>query len=56
LNYLANNTRPDINMAVYQWARYCSNPKAIHELGVKCIALLKTQINVRFASYQELGS
>jgi hypothetical protein len=26
LNYLANNTRPDISMAVHQCARYCSNP------------------------------
>jgi hypothetical protein len=26
LNYLANNTRPDISMAVHQCARFCSNP------------------------------
>ncbi len=37
LNYLANNTRPDISMAVHQCARYSSNPKAIHELAVKWI-------------------
>jgi hypothetical protein len=45
LNYLAANTRPDISMAVHQCARYCSNPKAIHELAVKRIAryLLSTQ-------------
>jgi len=45
LNYLANNTRPDISMAVHQCARYSSNPKAIHELAVKQIAryLLVTQ-------------
>jgi len=42
---LAKNTRPDISMAVHQCARYCSNPKAIHELAVKRIAwyLLSTQ-------------
>jgi len=38
LNYLANNTRPDISMAVHQCARYCTNPKALHELAVKRIA------------------
>jgi hypothetical protein len=45
LNYLANNTRPDISMAIHQCARYSSNPKAIHELAVKRIAryLLVTQ-------------
>jgi len=45
LNYLANNMRPDISMAVYQCACYCSNPKAIHELAVKRIAhyLLQTK-------------
>jgi hypothetical protein len=34
LNYIANNTRPDISMAVHQCAKYCSQPKAIHELAV----------------------
>ncbi len=37
LNYIAYNTRPDISMAVHQCARYCFNPKALHELVVKCI-------------------
>jgi hypothetical protein len=37
LNYIANNTRPDISMAVHQCAKYCSQPKAIHELAVKRI-------------------
>lgn len=37
LNYIANNTRPDISMAVHQCARYSSNPKALHELAVKFI-------------------
>jgi hypothetical protein len=35
LNYKANNTRPDISMEVHQCAKYCSQPKAIHELAVK---------------------
>ncbi len=26
LNYLANNTRPDISMAVHQYAHFCTNP------------------------------
>jgi hypothetical protein len=26
LNYLANNTRPDISMVVHQCACFCSNP------------------------------
>jgi hypothetical protein len=45
LNYLANNTHPDISMAVHQCARYSSNPKATHELAVKRISryLLVTQ-------------
>jgi hypothetical protein len=37
LNYLANNTRPDISMAVHQCARFTSAPKALHELAVKRI-------------------
>jgi hypothetical protein len=37
LNYLANNTRPDISMAVHQCARFCANPKALHKLAVKRI-------------------
>jgi hypothetical protein len=37
LNYLANNTRPDISMAVHQCAKFCSHPKAIHEIAVKRI-------------------
>jgi len=37
LNYLANHTRPDISMAVHQCARFCTAPKALHELAVKRI-------------------
>jgi len=37
LNYIANNTRPDINMAVHQCAHFCVNPRAIHKLAVKRI-------------------
>ncbi len=45
LNYIANNTGPDISMAVHQCAKYCSQPKAIHELAVKRIVryLLSTK-------------
>ncbi len=45
LNYIANNTRPDISMAVHQCVQYCSNPKALHELAVKRIIryLLETK-------------
>lgn len=38
MTYLANNTRPDISMAVHQCARFRSAPRALHELAVKCIA------------------
>ena len=37
LNYLAMNTRPDISFAVHQCAKYCNNPKMIHEKAVKYI-------------------
>jgi hypothetical protein len=37
LNYIANNTQPDISMVVHQCAHYCTNPKALHELVVKRI-------------------
>jgi hypothetical protein len=37
LNYIAQNTRPDISFAVHQCARYSSNPTALHELAVKRI-------------------
>jgi hypothetical protein len=39
LNYLANNTRPDISMAVHQYAHFCTNPKAVHDRVVKQIAI-----------------
>jgi hypothetical protein len=35
LNYIAQNTHPDISFAVHQCARYSSNPTTVHELTVK---------------------
>jgi hypothetical protein len=35
LNFLAQNTRPDISFAVHQCARFSSKPTALHELAVK---------------------
>jgi len=37
LNYLAQNTRPDITFAVHQCAHYSNSPSALHELAVKRI-------------------
>jgi len=37
LNFIAQNTRPDISFAVHQCARYSSSPTALHELAVKRI-------------------
>jgi hypothetical protein len=37
LNFLAQNTRPDISFAVHQCARFCTKPSAIHELAVRRI-------------------
>ena len=37
LNYLANNTRPDIAFAVHQCARFTHRPKRSHEVAVKRI-------------------
>jgi hypothetical protein len=37
LNFIAQNTRPDISFAVHQCARFSSNPTALHKLAVKCI-------------------
>jgi len=37
LNYLAQNTRPDLSFAVHQCARYSTNPTALHEFAVKRI-------------------
>jgi hypothetical protein len=37
LNYLAQNSRPDIQFAVHQCARFSKEPKALHEKAVKCI-------------------
>jgi hypothetical protein len=34
LNFLAQNTRPDIRFAVHQCARFCQAPMALHELAV----------------------
>jgi hypothetical protein len=38
LNFLAQNTRPDISFSVHQCARFCTNPTALHEMAVKRIA------------------
>lgn len=35
LNYLAQNTRPDISFAIHQCARFSNNPTALHESAVK---------------------
>jgi hypothetical protein len=35
LNYLANNTRPDISMAVHQCACFCVSPRALQGTGCK---------------------
>ncbi len=35
LNFLAQNTRPDISFAVHQCACFCQAPTALHELVIK---------------------
>jgi hypothetical protein len=35
LNYLAQNSRPDISFAVHQCARFSKEPMALHEKAVK---------------------
>ena len=37
LNYLTSSSRTDIAFAVHQDARFCSDPKLIHEQAVKRI-------------------
>jgi hypothetical protein len=37
LNYLAQNTRPDLSFTVHQCVRFSNNPTALHELAVKRI-------------------
>jgi len=37
LNYIAQNTHPDISFAVHQCARYSASPTALHDLAVKRI-------------------
>jgi len=37
LNYIAQNTQPDISFAVHQCACYAATPTALHELAVKRI-------------------
>jgi hypothetical protein len=37
LNYLAQNTCPDLSFAVHQCARYSANPMTLHELAIKRI-------------------
>jgi hypothetical protein len=37
LNFLAQNTRPDISFTVHQCTHFCSNPTALHKLAIKRI-------------------
>ncbi len=37
LNFLATTTRPEIQLAVHQCARFCENPKMTHKKTVKRI-------------------
>jgi hypothetical protein len=37
LQFIAANTRPEIAFAVHQCARYCNNPKLLHEKALKHI-------------------
>ena len=37
LNYLTSSTRPDIQLATHQCARFCNDPKLSHEVGIKRI-------------------
>ena len=37
LNYLAGSTRPDIAFSTHQCARFCNDPKHIHETAMKHI-------------------
>ena len=45
LNYLVNCTHPELAFAVHQCARFCNNPKRIHEQAVKRVVryLISTQ-------------
>ena len=45
LNYLVNCTHPELAFAVHQCARFCNDPKRVHEQAVKRIIryLLRTQ-------------
>ena len=45
LNYLQAMTRPDLTYSVHQCARFCNNPKLLHEQGLKriCRYLYLTQ-------------
>ena len=37
LNFLVNSTQPELDFAVHQCARFCSDPKHSHEQAVKRI-------------------
>ena len=45
LNYLVNCTHPELSFAVHQCARFCNDPKRVHEQAVKRIIryLISTQ-------------
>ena len=45
LNYLQAMTRPDLAYSVHQCARFCNNPKSLHEQGLKriCRYLYRTR-------------
>ena len=37
LNFLTNSTHPELSFAVHQCARFCNDPKMVHEQAVKRI-------------------
>ena len=38
LGYLQRSTRPEISMALHQWAHFCNNPRLLHERNARLIA------------------
>lgn len=55
LNFLAQNTRPDISMAVHNCGRFCTKPTQLHETTIKRLCRYLFLLKARARSWTQFA-